>query len=217
MSDIGTLSRDAMSKMGTVQIPRPKCSGFQFVPTRGRMGFYRSIKRDGEKYGIQMKNQGPRRPTLPDANFWQQPAVSEANNNNNEKTESVGTSETQQHVDANGNNLPIKKQPPPAPPLPKDSARLPPRPPRGHPAPPPPQMLKGYGKSHFAPRPPLNLEPLIEPPVDYDDDDTPPAPTSGLRRGSHQMYRPHPILEEVENELPNRGANDDDRFYSERF
>lgn len=58
--------RDTLCKLRPVEIPRPKCAGLQFVATRGRFGFYQSIKRDGEKYGIQIKSQGPRRPTLPD-------------------------------------------------------------------------------------------------------------------------------------------------------
>uniref|UniRef100_A0A7E4VL56 Myozenin-3 n=1 Tax=Panagrellus redivivus TaxID=6233 RepID=A0A7E4VL56_PANRE len=85
----GTLSpRDSFCELGNLQIPRPKCNGFQFVPTRGRMGFYRSIKRDGEKYGVQIKSQCQRRPGLP--NLWQNgtdgATVPEPNNNNNCKT-----------------------------------------------------------------------------------------------------------------------------------
>uniref|UniRef100_A0A915DBL9 Uncharacterized protein n=1 Tax=Ditylenchus dipsaci TaxID=166011 RepID=A0A915DBL9_9BILA len=65
-----TAVRDTLCSLRPMEIPRPKCAGFQFVPTRGRMGFYMSIKRDGEKYGIQLKNQGPRRPSLPDPRAW---------------------------------------------------------------------------------------------------------------------------------------------------
>uniref|UniRef100_A0A914EAX0 Uncharacterized protein n=1 Tax=Acrobeloides nanus TaxID=290746 RepID=A0A914EAX0_9BILA len=59
--------RDSLCNIGPLEIPRPKCEGFQFIPTRGRMGFYRSIKRDGGKYGLKINTQGPRRPALPDA------------------------------------------------------------------------------------------------------------------------------------------------------
>ncbi|KAI1730869.1 hypothetical protein Ddc_03588 [Ditylenchus destructor] len=65
-----TAVRDTLCNLSPVEIPRPKCAGFQFVRTRGRMGFYQSIKRDGEKYGVQIKNQGPRRPSLPGPDFW---------------------------------------------------------------------------------------------------------------------------------------------------
>lgn len=47
-----------------MMIPRPKCSGMEFVQTRGRQGFYLSLRRKGAQFGIQAPNQGPRRPAL---------------------------------------------------------------------------------------------------------------------------------------------------------
>ncbi|VDO43252.1 unnamed protein product [Onchocerca flexuosa] len=64
-----TAVRDSLCNMEPVQIPRPQISGLQFIPTRGRLGFYATIRRDGEKYGVGMKSIGPRRPTLSDDLF----------------------------------------------------------------------------------------------------------------------------------------------------
>ncbi|CAD5228756.1 unnamed protein product [Bursaphelenchus okinawaensis] len=52
-----------------MEIPRPKCAGMEFVPTIGRQGFYKSVRNEAHKYGITIKEKGPKRPTLPD--FWQ--------------------------------------------------------------------------------------------------------------------------------------------------
>ncbi|KAI6174373.1 hypothetical protein M3Y98_01183100 [Aphelenchoides besseyi] len=56
-----------------MEIPRPKCNGMTFVPTVGRRGFYKSIRNEGHKYGVAIKPSGPRRPTLPTADFWTPP------------------------------------------------------------------------------------------------------------------------------------------------
>jgi len=47
-----------------MQIPRPKCSGMQFIQTRCRQGIYLSIRRHGAQYGLSVPAQGPRRPPL---------------------------------------------------------------------------------------------------------------------------------------------------------
>jgi hypothetical protein len=175
---MATLSRDSLCNIGAVQIPRPKCAGFQFVPTRGRMGFYRSIKRDGHKYGIDIKNErGPRRPQLPDAGFWTPPSadqiIHENNNNNNiEKQPHQHSPSDQSYSDLSSDSgssstkfsssiAPLKKTPPPAPPLPSDAARLPPRPPRG-----------GVPVFSTTPKKQVvikqHIEKKEEPPVDYD-------------------------------------------------
>ncbi|CAI5455085.1 unnamed protein product [Caenorhabditis angaria] len=59
-----TAIRDNLCELGRMEIPRPKCQGMQFVATRGRQGFYRTIRENGAKYGIQLKPQGPKRPQL---------------------------------------------------------------------------------------------------------------------------------------------------------
>ncbi|KAL3990426.1 hypothetical protein ACH3XW_31725 [Acanthocheilonema viteae] len=64
-----TAVRDSLCNMEPVQIPRPQISGLQFIPTRGRLGFYATIRRDGEKYGVEIKPIGPRRPVLSDGLF----------------------------------------------------------------------------------------------------------------------------------------------------
>ncbi|VDK75098.1 unnamed protein product [Litomosoides sigmodontis] len=64
-----TAMRDSLCNMEPVQIPRPQISGLQFIPTRGRLGFYATICRDGEKYGVEIKRIGPRRPVLSDGLF----------------------------------------------------------------------------------------------------------------------------------------------------
>jgi len=56
--------RDSLCNMQPMQIPRPKCSGMEFVQTRGRQGFYLSLRRKGGAFGIQPLIQGPRRPAL---------------------------------------------------------------------------------------------------------------------------------------------------------
>ncbi|EGT59497.1 hypothetical protein CAEBREN_11343 [Caenorhabditis brenneri] len=59
-----TAIRDNLCELGRLEIPRPKCQGMQFVATRGRQGFYRTIRENGAMYGIQLKPQGPKRPQL---------------------------------------------------------------------------------------------------------------------------------------------------------
>uniref|UniRef100_A0A0N5AAN7 MBD domain-containing protein n=1 Tax=Syphacia muris TaxID=451379 RepID=A0A0N5AAN7_9BILA len=79
-----TAVRDTLCNLRPLEIPRPHVPGFQFIPTRGRQGFYKSIRRDGAQYGIHIKPMGPRRPTLADA-YWN------FKDNNNEKSESKDT------------------------------------------------------------------------------------------------------------------------------
>uniref|UniRef100_A0A914ZDE3 Uncharacterized protein n=1 Tax=Parascaris univalens TaxID=6257 RepID=A0A914ZDE3_PARUN len=62
-----TAVRDTLCNLRPLEIPRPHISGLQFIPTRGRLGFYKSIRREGAQYGIQIKPSGPRRPALADA------------------------------------------------------------------------------------------------------------------------------------------------------
>jgi hypothetical protein len=169
---MATLSRDSLCNIGAVQIPRPKCAGFQFVPTRGRMGFYRSIKRDGHKYGIDIKNErGPRRPQLPDAGFWTPPSADQIiheNNNNIEKHQHSSSEQSFSDLSSDSGSTkfssiaPLKKTPPPAPPLPSDAARLPPRPPRGG-----VPMFGGIAKKQVVVKT-VQIEKKEEPPVDYD-------------------------------------------------
>lgn len=64
-----TAVRDTLCNLRPLEIPRPHVPGFQFITTRGRQGFYKSIRRDGAQYGIHIKSTGPRRPTLADA-YW---------------------------------------------------------------------------------------------------------------------------------------------------
>ncbi|VDK48079.1 unnamed protein product, partial [Cylicostephanus goldi] len=56
--------RDSLCDLGRMEIPRPQFQGMQFVATRGKFGFYKTIRENGGKYGIQVKPQGPRRPAL---------------------------------------------------------------------------------------------------------------------------------------------------------
>ncbi|VDM76362.1 unnamed protein product [Strongylus vulgaris] len=56
--------RDSLCDLGRMEIPRPQFNGMQFVATRGKLGFYKTIRENGGKYGIQVKPQGPRRPAL---------------------------------------------------------------------------------------------------------------------------------------------------------
>uniref|UniRef100_A0A8R1TQ72 Uncharacterized protein n=1 Tax=Onchocerca volvulus TaxID=6282 RepID=A0A8R1TQ72_ONCVO len=81
-----TAVRDSLCNMEPVQIPRPQISGLQFIPTRGRLGFYATIRRDGEKFGVGMKPIGPRRPALSDDLF--------KDDNNIQKSSNTSTDET---------------------------------------------------------------------------------------------------------------------------
>ncbi|KAJ1353527.1 hypothetical protein KIN20_010168 [Parelaphostrongylus tenuis] len=56
--------RDSLCDLGRMEIPRPQFRGMQFVATRGKQGFYKTIRESGNKYGLQVKLQGPRRPVL---------------------------------------------------------------------------------------------------------------------------------------------------------
>ncbi|KIH68593.1 hypothetical protein ANCDUO_01067 [Ancylostoma duodenale] len=56
--------RDNLCDLGRMEIPRPQFHGMQFVATRGKLGFYKTIRENGSKYGIHVKSQGPRRPAL---------------------------------------------------------------------------------------------------------------------------------------------------------
>ncbi|VDM62578.1 unnamed protein product [Angiostrongylus costaricensis] len=56
--------RDSLCDLGRMEIPRPQFHGMQFVATRGKQGFYKTIRENGSKYGLQVKPQGPRRPVL---------------------------------------------------------------------------------------------------------------------------------------------------------
>ncbi|KAI6190745.1 hypothetical protein M3Y97_00152000 [Aphelenchoides bicaudatus] len=88
-----------------VEIPRPKCHGLEFVPTRGRHGFYKSIRNEGHKYGLQIKSMGPRRPALPTANdFWNPPSSSPPLNNENQNPEMKRNGQIKK-MDANANEI----------------------------------------------------------------------------------------------------------------
>ncbi|EYC40842.1 hypothetical protein Y032_0594g423 [Ancylostoma ceylanicum] len=68
--------RDNLCDLGRMEIPRPQFHGMQFVATRGKLGFYKTIRENGGKYGIQVKSQGPRRPALSNDIFVRPPPVS---------------------------------------------------------------------------------------------------------------------------------------------
>ncbi|VDN84131.1 unnamed protein product [Brugia pahangi] len=91
--------RDSLCNMEPVQIPRPQISGLQFIPTRGRLGFYATIRRDGEKYGVGMKPIGPRRPVLSESLFKDDCNISKTSNtktiNEGDKMENVKLSPKQ--------------------------------------------------------------------------------------------------------------------------
>ncbi|KAM3727586.1 Uncharacterized protein ACO02O_04240 [Dirofilaria immitis] len=75
-----TAVRDSLCNMEPIQIPRPQISGLQFIPTRGRLGFYATIRRDGEKYGVGVKPIGPRRPALSDILFRDDSNIQKSSN-----------------------------------------------------------------------------------------------------------------------------------------
>ncbi|CAG9531232.1 unnamed protein product [Cercopithifilaria johnstoni] len=82
-----TAVRDSLCNMEPVQIPRPQISGLQFIPTRGRLGFYASIRRDGEKYGVEIKPIGPRRPLLSDGLFVNDSNIPKSSNSRTDEAE----------------------------------------------------------------------------------------------------------------------------------
>ncbi|VIO89956.1 Uncharacterized protein BM_BM18090 [Brugia malayi] len=103
--------RDSLCNMEPVQIPRPQISGLQFIPTRGRLGFYATIRRDGEKYGVGMKPIGPRRPVLSESLFKDDCNISKTSNikttNEGDKMENVKLSPKQdlQSVKTKSNSM----------------------------------------------------------------------------------------------------------------
>jgi hypothetical protein len=48
--ELGAL-REYLCKLEPLRIPRPKCSGMEFVQTSGRQGFYLSLRRKEQKNG----------------------------------------------------------------------------------------------------------------------------------------------------------------------
>uniref|UniRef100_A0A1I8ACW1 IRS-type PTB domain-containing protein n=1 Tax=Steinernema glaseri TaxID=37863 RepID=A0A1I8ACW1_9BILA len=91
-----TAVRESFINLKPLEIPRPKCQGMQFITTRGRQGFYQSIRRNGAQYGLQIKPMGPRRSALPDQSFWTRP---ETVKEEEPQTTSVPSSPTQ-HCDS---------------------------------------------------------------------------------------------------------------------
>lgn len=79
--------RDSLCDLGRMEIPRPQFHGMQFVATRGKLGFYKTIRENGSKYGVQIKAQGPRRPILSNDIFLRPMTVKE------ESTEDVASTE----------------------------------------------------------------------------------------------------------------------------
>ncbi|VDL69487.1 unnamed protein product [Nippostrongylus brasiliensis] len=69
--------RDSLCDLGRMEIPRPQFHGMQFVATRGKLGFYKTIRENGSKYGLQVKAQGPRRPVLSNDIFLRPSTVKE--------------------------------------------------------------------------------------------------------------------------------------------
>uniref|UniRef100_A0A0N5BG37 Homeobox protein 2-like n=1 Tax=Strongyloides papillosus TaxID=174720 RepID=A0A0N5BG37_STREA len=91
--------RDTLCNLKPLGIPRPTIKGLKFIPTKGRMGFYKTIKQEGEKYGVSIKNQGPRRPALPGADFWKQ-----NQEGTDEKKESREGNREEKDINENNNN-----------------------------------------------------------------------------------------------------------------
>uniref|UniRef100_A0AC35TVM4 NADH-ubiquinone oxidoreductase 9 kDa subunit n=1 Tax=Rhabditophanes sp. KR3021 TaxID=114890 RepID=A0AC35TVM4_9BILA len=96
--------RDTLCNLGPLGIPRPTIKGFNFVKTRGTIGFYKTIRAEGEKYGVSIKPQGPRRSLLPSSDFWNQGkagAESEPvkENNNNEKVNNFNLANVNEMAD----------------------------------------------------------------------------------------------------------------------
>uniref|UniRef100_A0A8R1E4X6 Uncharacterized protein n=1 Tax=Caenorhabditis japonica TaxID=281687 RepID=A0A8R1E4X6_CAEJA len=116
-----TAIRDNLCELGRLEIPRPKCQGMQFVATRGRQGFYRTIRENGAMYGIQLKPQGPKRPTLSSDLFNRPTTVPEENF---EEVEAAQTSQPElKKVELNNNNnykVNYASRPPVAPQQPKN-------------------------------------------------------------------------------------------------
>ncbi|CAI2357528.1 unnamed protein product [Caenorhabditis sp. 36 PRJEB53466] len=97
-----TAIRDNLCELGRLEIPRPKCQGMQFVATRGKQGFYRTIRENGAMYGIQLKPQGPKRPQLSSDLFNRPMTVPEENS---EELEEAQTSSPElKKVEMNNNN-----------------------------------------------------------------------------------------------------------------
>ncbi|XGW33336.1 hypothetical protein V3C99_017631 [Haemonchus contortus] len=69
--------RDSLCDLGRMEIPRPQFHGMQFIATRGKLGFYKTIRENGSKYGVQVRPQGPRRPVLNNDIFQKPSAVKE--------------------------------------------------------------------------------------------------------------------------------------------
>ncbi|VDN07457.1 unnamed protein product [Thelazia callipaeda] len=110
-----TAVRDSLCNLEPIQIPRPQISGLQFIPTRGRLGFYKealyyslntlfknhetdikifyTIRRDGENYGVEMKPIGPRRPVLSQELFMDNSAEKQSAN-----TQKVVSDETENTI-----------------------------------------------------------------------------------------------------------------------
>ncbi|KAK5980025.1 hypothetical protein GCK32_000126 [Trichostrongylus colubriformis] len=69
--------RDSLCDLGRMEIPRPQFRGMQFIATRGKLGFYKTIRESGSKYGLQVRPQGPRRPVLNNDIFLKPSTVKE--------------------------------------------------------------------------------------------------------------------------------------------
>ncbi|KAK6031000.1 hypothetical protein OSTOST_02852 [Ostertagia ostertagi] len=69
--------RDNLCDLGRMEIPRPQFHGMQFIATRGKLGFYKTIRENGSKYGVQVRAQGPRRPVLSNDIFLKPSTVKE--------------------------------------------------------------------------------------------------------------------------------------------
>uniref|UniRef100_A0A1I7S0H0 Uncharacterized protein n=1 Tax=Bursaphelenchus xylophilus TaxID=6326 RepID=A0A1I7S0H0_BURXY len=88
-----------------MEIPRPKCVGMEFVQTIGRQGFYKTVRNEAQKYGVAIKEKGPRRPVLPD--FWQ-------NSQSSDSSAATTPSPTEMHyvgykVDQNFNEVFVRR------------------------------------------------------------------------------------------------------------
>ncbi|CCD61700.1 uncharacterized protein CELE_B0302.5 [Caenorhabditis elegans] len=137
-----TAIRDNLCELKRLEIPRPKCQGMQFVATRGRQGFYRTIRENGAMYGIQLKPQGPKRPQLSSDLFNRPMTVPEENS---EDVEEAQTSQPEtRKVEMNNNNnykISYTSRPPLPPQQPKQTYTLQRTTPQAQPTPQQPRMF----------------------------------------------------------------------------
>ncbi|CAI4228526.1 unnamed protein product [Auanema sp. JU1783] len=118
--------RDSICQMGRMEIPRPEFKGMQFVATRGKMGFYRTIRANGAQYGLQMKQQPPRRPALSSSLFQRPDTVKEEDSDDTisppptPRRQEYGHSDNDDSSSSQMSNYSVSPQPPSPVDLPPD-------------------------------------------------------------------------------------------------